>query len=116
MIRKILLSLLLLAVLAIGGLFTLLATNSDIIIDKFHSYIENNTGAPLVSQTRPVFTLLPNRGLELGASSWQKPDESLSISFSRASVLISSHDLFVGRFSIKNFTDRKSTRLNSSHD
>lgn len=104
MIRKILLSLLLLAVLAIGGLFTLLATNSDIIIDKFHSYIENNTGAPLVSQTRPVFTLLPNRGLELGASSWQKPDKSLSISFSRASVLISSHDLFVGRFSIKNFT------------
>ena len=104
MIRKILLSLLLLAVLAIGGLFTLLATNSDIIIDKFHSYIENNTGAPLVSQTRPVFTLLPNRGLELGASSWKKPDDSLSISFSRASVLISSHDLFVGRFSIKNFT------------
>ena len=104
MFRKILLSLVLLVVLAFGALFTLLATNSDIIIDKFHSYVENSTGAPLISQTRPVFTLLPNRGLELGASSWQKPDGSLSISFSRASVLISSHDLFVGRFSIKNFT------------
>ncbi|MBQ5728010.1 MAG: hypothetical protein IIV56_03705 [Mailhella sp.] len=104
MIRKILLSLLLLIVLAVGGLFTLLATNSDIIIDKFHSYVENSTGAPLISQSRPVFTLLPNRGLELGASSWQKPDGSLSISFSRASVLISSHSLFVGRFSIKNLT------------
>ena len=95
MIRKILLSLLLLIVLAVGGLFTLLATNSDIIIDKFHSYVENSTGAPLISQSRPVFTLLPNRGLELGASSWQKPDGSLSISFSRASVLISSHSLAV---------------------
>ena len=104
MIRKILLSLLLLILLAFGGVFTLLATNSDIIIDRFHSFIESTTGAPLISQTRPVFTLLPNRGLELGASSWQKPDGSLSISFSRASVLISSHDLFVGRFSIKNFT------------
>jgi len=104
MIRKILLSLLLLVLLAVGGLFTLLATNSDIIIDKFHSYIATTTGAPLISQTRPVFTLLPNRGLELGASSWQRPDGSLSISFSRASVLISSHDLFFGRFSIKNFT------------
>ena len=104
MIRKILLSLLLLILLAGGGLFALLATNSDIIIDKFHSYVENSTGAPLVSQTRPEFTLLPNRGLELGASSWQKPDGTLSISFSRASVLISSHALFVGRFSIKNFT------------
>lgn len=104
MIRKIFLSLLLLLMLAGGGLFALLATNSDIIIDKFHSYVENSTGAPLVSQARPVFTLLPNRGLELGASSWQKPDGSLSISFSRASVLISSHALFMGRFSIKNFT------------
>lgn len=104
MIRKILLSLLLLIMLAGGGLFALLATNSDIIIDKFHSYVESSTGAPLVSQTRPEFTLLPNRGLELGASSWHKPDGSLSISFSRASVLISSHALFVGRFSIKNFT------------
>ncbi len=104
MLRKILLSFLLLVVLVFGGLFALLATNSDIIIDKFHSYVENSTGAPLISQTRPVFTLLPNRGLELGASSWQKPDGSLSISFSRASVLISSHDLFAGRFSIKNFT------------
>lgn len=104
MIRKILLSLILLVVLAFGGLFALLATNSDIIIDKFHSYVENSTGAPLVSTSRPVFTLLPNRGLELGDSSWQKPDGSLSISFSRASVLISSHDLFVGRFSIKNLT------------
>ena len=104
MIRKILLSLLLLIVLAGCGLFGLLATNSDIIIDKFHSYVENSTGAPLVSDTRPVFTLLPNRGLELGASSWKKPDGSLSISFSRASVLISSHALFMGRFSVKNFT------------
>ena len=115
MLRKILLSLLLLILLAFGGVFTLLATNSDIIIDRFHSFIESTTGAPLISQTRPVFTLLPNRGLELGASSWQKPDGSLSISFSRASVLISSHDLFVGRFSIKNFTvdDLKLTmRLN----
>ncbi|WP_458399540.1 hypothetical protein [Mailhella sp.] len=104
MIRKILLSLILLILLAGGGLFALLATNSDIIIDKFNSYVESSTGAPLISQTRPVFTLLPNRGLELGASSWQKPDGSVSISFSRASVLISSHDLFVGRFIIKNFT------------
>jgi len=102
MIRKILLSLILLILLAGGGLFALLATNSDIIIDKFNSYVESSTGAPLISQTRPVFTLLPNRGLELGASSWQKPDGSVSISFSRASVFISSHDLFVGRFIIKN--------------
>ncbi|WP_446424290.1 hypothetical protein [Mailhella sp.] len=104
MFRKILLSLLILVLLIFGGLFALLATNSDIIIDRFQSYVENSTGAPLVSDTRPEFTLLPNRGLELGASSWEKPDGSLSISFSRASVLISSHALFSGRFSIKNFT------------
>ena len=104
MLRKILLSLFILVLLVLGGLFGLLATNSDIIIDRFHSYVESSTGAPLVSDTRPEFTLLPNRGLELGASSWEKPDGSLSISFSRASVQISSHALLAGRFSIKNFT------------
>ncbi|MBQ9104683.1 MAG: hypothetical protein IJY48_00895 [Mailhella sp.] len=104
MLRKILLSLLILILLAAGGLFGLLATNSDIIIDRFHSYVENSTGAPLVSDTRPEFTILPNRGLELGASSWERPDGSLRIRFSRASVLISSHALFAGRFSIKNVT------------
>ena len=104
MLRKIFLSFFALVLLTFGGLFGLLATNSDIIIDKFHSYVENSTGAPLVSDTRPVFTLLPNRGLELGASTWKKPDGTLSIGFSRASVLISSHALFTGRFVIKNFT------------
>ncbi len=104
MLRKILLSLLLLLLLAAGGLFGLLATNSDIIIDRFHAYVKNSTGAPLVSSTRPEFTILPNRGLELGASSWERPDGSLKIRFSRASVLISSHALFEGRFSIKNVT------------
>lgn len=104
MLRKILLSLLILIVLAFGGLFALLATNSDIIIDRFQTYVEHSTGAPLVSATRPVFTLLPNRGLELGASSWEKPDGTLSFSFSQASVHISSHALFAGRFSVKNFT------------
>jgi len=104
MFRKILLTLLVLILLAAGGIFALLATNSDIIIDKFHSYVENSTGAPLVTATRPEFTLLPNRGLELGAGSWEKPDGSLSIRFSRASVLISSHALFSGRFSIKYFS------------
>lgn len=94
MLRKILLSLLVLILLAAGGLFALLATNSDIIIDRFHSYVESSTGAPLVTSTRPEFTLFPNRGLELGAGSWEKPDGTLSISFSKASVLISSHALF----------------------
>jgi hypothetical protein len=73
MLRKILLSLFILVLLVLGGLFGLLATNSDIIIDRFHSYVESSTGAPLVSDTRPEFTLLPNRGLELGASSWESP-------------------------------------------
>lgn len=104
MLRKILLSLLVLILLAAGGLFALLATNSDIIIDRFHSYVESSTGAPLVTSTRPEFTLFPNRGLELGAGSWEKPDGTLSISFSKASVLISSHALFSGRFSIKYFS------------
>lgn len=104
MLRKILLSLVVLLLLAFGGLFGLLATNSDIIIDRFHSYVANSTGAPLVSESRPEFTILPNRGLELGASSWEKPDGTLSISFSRASVQIASHALLSGRFSIKNFT------------
>ena len=61
MLRKILLTLLVLILLAAGGIFALLATNSDIIIDKFQSYVENSTGAPLVTATRPEFTLLPNR-------------------------------------------------------
>ena len=104
MFRKILLTLLVLILLAAGGVFALLATNSDIIIDKFQSYVENSTGAPLITDSRPEFTLLPNRGLELGAGSWEKPDGTLSIRFSKASVLISSHALFSGRFSIKYFS------------
>ena len=104
MLRKIFLTLLLLLLLAASGLFVLIATNSDIIIDRFNVYVENSTGAPLISESKPRITLFPNRGLTLAASSWEKPDGSLKFSFSRASVLISSHALFTGRFSIKNFS------------
>lgn len=104
MLRKILLVLVLLVLVAAGGLFTLVATNSDIIIDKFNAYVENSTGAPLVTEKAPELTLFPNRGLELAASSWKSPDGSLEFSFSRASVMISSHALFTGKFSIKNFS------------
>ncbi|HJD96126.1 AsmA-like C-terminal region-containing protein [Mailhella massiliensis] len=104
MLRKILIALVLLVLVAGGGLVALIATNSDIIIDKFNAYVETSTGAPLVSDTPPTLTLFPNRGLELGASSWQSPDGSLSFSFSRASVMISSHALFTGKFSIKHFS------------
>ena len=103
MLRKILLLLVVLVLVVGGGLIALVATNSDIIIDKFNAYVENSTGAPLLSETAPELTLFPNRGLELGASSWEGPDGRLSISFSRASVTISSHALFTGKFSIKNF-------------
>lgn len=104
MLRKILLVLVLL-ILVIGGvLFALVATNSDIILDKFNAYVENSTGAPLVSEKTPELTLFPNRGLELGASSWKSPDGTLSFSFSKASVMISSHALLTGKFSIKNFS------------
>ncbi|MGN1037782.1 MAG: hypothetical protein ACI4P0_00125, partial [Mailhella sp.] len=104
MLRKILLVLALLFLAACGGLFALFATDSDILLDKFHSYVENSTGAPLLSESVPRITLFPNRGLELAASSWQSPDGSLSIKFSHASVMISSHELFTGRFSIKSCT------------
>lgn len=104
MLRKILIVLVLLVLVAGGGLFTLVATNSDIIVDKFNAYVENSTGAPLVSEKAPELTLFPNRGLELAASSWKRPDGSLSFSFSRASVMISSHALLTGKFSIKNFS------------
>uniref|UniRef100_UPI0025D13623 AsmA family protein n=1 Tax=uncultured Mailhella sp. TaxID=1981031 RepID=UPI0025D13623 len=104
MLRKILLVLVLLVLVAGGGLFALVATNSDIIIDKFNAYVENSTGAPLVTEKAPELTLFPNRGLELAASSWKSPDGSLEFSFSRASVMISSHALFTGKFSIKNFS------------
>lgn len=104
MLRKILLALVVIVLVAGGGLFTLVATNSDIIIDKFNAYVENSTGAPLVTEKTPELTLFPNRGLELGASSWQSPDGTLRFSFSRASVMISSHALFTGKFSIKNFS------------
>ena len=83
MLRKILLVLVLLVLAAGGVLFALVATNSDIIIDKFNAYVENSTGAPRVSQKTPELTLFPNRGLELAASSWQSPDGSLRFSFSR---------------------------------
>ena len=104
MLRKILIVLVLLILVAGGGLFALVATNSDIIVDKFNAYVENSTGAPLVSEKAPELTLFPNRGLELAASSWKRPDGSLSFSFSRASVMISSHALLTGKFSIKNFS------------
>lgn len=104
MLRKILLALVVIILVAGGGLFALVATNSDIIIDRFNAYVENSTGAPLVSQKAPELTLFPNRGLELGASSWKSPDGSLRFSFSRASVMISSHALLTGKFSIKNFS------------
>lgn len=104
MLRKILIVLVLLILVIGGGLIGLIATNSDIIIDKFNAYVETSTGAPLVSETPPTLTLFPNRGLELGASSWKSPDGSLSFSFSRASVMISSHALFTGKFSIKHFS------------
>lgn len=104
MLRKILLVLVLLVLVAGGGLFALVATNSDLIIDKFNAYVENSTGAPLVTEKAPELTLFPNRGLELAASSWKSPDGSLEFSFSRASVMISSHALFTGKFSIKNFS------------
>lgn len=104
MLRKILLALVVIVLVAGGGVFTLVATNSDIIIDKFNAYVENSTGAPLVTEKTPELTLFPNRGLELGASSWQSPDGTLRFSFSRASVMISSHALFTGKFSIKNFS------------
>lgn len=104
MLRKILLILVLLVLVAGGGLFALVATNSDIIIDKFNAYVENSTGAPLVTEKAPELTLFPNRGLELSASSWKSPDGTLEFSFSRASVMISSHALFTGKFSIKNFS------------
>lgn len=104
MLRKILIVLVLLVLVAGGGLIGLIATNSDIIIDKFNAYVETSTGAPLVSETPPTLTLFPNRGLELGASSWESPDGALKISFSSASVMISSHALFTGKFSIKNFS------------
>lgn len=104
MLRKIFLVLVLLVLVAGGGLFALVATNSDIIIDKFNAYVENSTGAPLVTEKAPELTLFPNRGLELAASSWKSPDGSLEFSFSRASVMISSHALFTGKFSIKNFS------------
>lgn len=104
MLRKLLLALVLLILLAVGGMFALLATNSDILIDRFNAYVKESTGAPLVTQTRPEITLFPNRGLELGAGSWESPDGALNISFSRASVQISSHALFTGHFRIKNFS------------
>ncbi len=104
MLRKILLALVVIVLVAGGGVFTLVAPNSDIIIDKFNAYVENSTGAPLVTEKTPELTLFPNRGLELGASSWQSPDGTLRFSFSRASVMISSHALFTGKFSIKNFS------------
>ena len=104
MLRKILIVLVLLILVAGGGVFALIATNSDIIVDKFNAYVENSTGAPLVSEKAPELTLFPNRGLELAASSWKRPDGALSFSFSRASVMISSHALFTGKFSIKNFS------------
>ena len=83
MLRKILLALVVIVLVAGGGVFTLVATNSDIIIDKFNAYVENSTGAPLVTEKTPELTLFPNRGLELGASSWQSPDGTLRFSFSR---------------------------------
>ena len=104
MLRKIILALVILVLVAGGGVFALVATNSDIIIDKFNKYVENSTGAPLVSKTPPELTIFPNRGLELDASSWQSPDGALRFSFSRASVMISSHALLTGKFSIKNFS------------
>ena len=103
MLRKILLLLVVLLLVVGGGLIGLVATNSDIIVDKFNTYVENSTGAPLLSDTAPELTLFPNRGLELGASSWERPDGSIRLSFSRASVTISSHALLTGKFSIKNF-------------
>ena len=104
MLRKIILALVILVLVVGGVLFALVATNSDIIIDKFNNYVENSTGAPLVSKTPPELTIFPNRGLELDASSWQSPDGALRFSFSRASVMISSHALLTGKFSIKNFS------------
>ena len=59
MLRKILIVLVLLVLVAGGGLFTLVATNSDIIVDKFNAYVENSTGAPLVSEKAPELTLFP---------------------------------------------------------
>ena len=103
MLRKILLLLIVLVLVVGGGLIGLVATNSDIIVDKFNTYVENSTGAPLLSETAPELTLFPNRGLELGASSWERPDGAIRLSFSRASVTISSHALLTGKFSIKNF-------------
>lgn len=104
MLRKILLALLLLVLLVVGGGFALLTLKSDLIINKFNDYVTESTGAPLRTESPPKLTLLPNRGLELGAGTWERADGSLAIGFSRASVQISSHALFSGEFRIKNFS------------
>ncbi len=104
MLRKILLTLLLLILFVVVGGFAFLTIKSDFIVNKFNNYVTESTGSPLHTEIPPRLTLLPNRGLELGAGTWKRDDGSLAISFSRASVQISSHALFFGKFRIKNFS------------
>ena len=83
MLRKILIVLVLLVLVAGGG--SLCAGRHQ---QRHHRRQvqrlrrKQHRGAPLVSEKAPELTLFPNRGLELAASSWKRPDGSLSFSFS----------------------------------
>lgn len=100
MVRKIIVGVVVVLILAIAGAYVLIKTKGDVLLQKFSAYVEETTGAPLVLDGLPALTFFPQPGLNLGRASWGREDGDLSVRFERASVRVSAKALLTGRLDI----------------
>ena len=68
MVRKILLGIVALLILAGAGTYMLIKTKGDVLLQKFSAYVEETTGAPLLMDELPTLTFFPQPGLNLAVS------------------------------------------------
>lgn len=100
MVRKILLGIVALLILAGAGTYMLIKTKGDVLLQKFSAYVEETTGAPLLMDELPTLTFFPQPGLNLGRASWGREESALSVRFERASVRVSAKSLLRGKLDI----------------
>lgn len=82
----------------IGGSYFFIQTQSDFILKKISTLVEEATGAPLILENLPSIGIIPSASITLGKTSWGTED--FSVTFDKAKVGVSFFALLSGQVSL----------------
>ncbi len=101
LLKYILLTVFFLILLLLGGGLLFLYTQSTALLTTLRVAIEERTGAPLVWQENPKFSLFPQPTVQIGAASWGEKTDPVYLSFQNAQAFISMTSLLQGEIHLQ---------------